>query len=96
MTTFDLDLSKYDLGWSDQVEYAFTPQKGIDPGVVEQISWWKGEPQWMIRSPPALQTSMSLPELKKTSVLLSYSVERSQDTEPPTADRSANPNSLDD
>ena len=24
MTTFDLDLSKYKLGWSDEVEYAFT------------------------------------------------------------------------
>ena len=29
------------------VEYAFTPEKGINPGVVEQISWWKGEPRWM-------------------------------------------------
>jgi Fe-S cluster assembly protein SufB len=47
MTSFDLDLSKYDLGWSDEVEYAFTPAKGINPGVVEQISWWKGEPRWM-------------------------------------------------
>jgi Fe-S cluster assembly protein SufB len=47
MTTFDLDLSKYDLGWSDEVEYAFTPEKGISPGVVDQISWWKGEPRWM-------------------------------------------------
>ena len=35
MTTFDLDLGKYDLGWSDEgVEYAFTPEKGINPGVV--------------------------------------------------------------
>jgi Fe-S cluster assembly protein SufB len=48
MTSFDLDLSKYDLGWSDSdVEYAFEPEKGINPGVVEQISWWKGEPRWM-------------------------------------------------
>ena len=47
MVSFDLDLSKYDLGWSDEVEYAFTPEKGINPGVVEQISWWKGEPRWM-------------------------------------------------
>jgi len=37
MTSFDLDLSKYNLGWSDEgVEYAFTPEKGINPGVVEQ------------------------------------------------------------
>ena len=48
MTSFDLDLSKYDLGWSDEgVEYAFQPEKGINQGVVDQISWWKGEPRWM-------------------------------------------------
>ena len=48
MTSFDLDLSKYNLGWSDSdVEYAFKPAKGLDQGVVDQISWWKGEPpQW--------------------------------------------------
>ena len=47
VTTFDLDLSKYSLGWSDEVEYAFTPEKGLNDRVVEQISWWKGEPDWM-------------------------------------------------
>ena len=48
MTSFDLDLSKYNLGWSDNdVEYAFTPEKGLNRGVVDQISWWKGEPKWM-------------------------------------------------
>jgi Fe-S cluster assembly protein SufB len=48
MTSFDLDLSKYNLGWSDDaVEYAFTPEKGLNDGVVDQISWWKGEPKWM-------------------------------------------------
>ena len=52
LTSFDLDLSKYDLGWSDSdVEYAFAPEKGINPGVVEQISWWKGEPRWMAVHP---------------------------------------------
>ena len=56
MTTFDLDLTKYQLGWSDEVEYAFTPEKGINRGVVEQISWWKGEPRWM--------TNMRLRSLK--------------------------------
>ena len=53
MTTFDLDLTKYQLGWSDEVEYAFTPEKGINAGVVEQISWWKGEPRWMTQLAPA-------------------------------------------
>ena len=47
MTSFDLDLTKYNLGWSDEVEYAFSPVKGINEGVVDQISWWKGEPRWM-------------------------------------------------
>jgi Fe-S cluster assembly protein SufB len=47
MTSFDLDLSKYNLGWSDEVEYAFKPAKGLNQGVVDQISWWKGEPDWM-------------------------------------------------
>ena len=47
MTAFDLDLSKYELGWNDEVEYAFDPVKGLNQGVVEQISWWKGEPRWM-------------------------------------------------
>lgn len=42
-----LDLSKYQLGWSDDVDYAFTPEKGLNEGVVEQISWYKGEPRWM-------------------------------------------------
>ncbi len=50
MTTFDLDLSKYSLGWSDDnVEYAFKPHKGLDVAVVDQISWWKGEPTWMTK-----------------------------------------------
>lgn len=46
---FDLDLSKYKLGWSDDVQYAFVPEKGLSEAVVNQISWWKGEPNWMLR-----------------------------------------------
>ena len=30
MTAFDLDLSKYELGWNDEVEYAFDPVKGLN------------------------------------------------------------------
>jgi Fe-S cluster assembly protein SufB len=47
MTSFDLDLTKYSLGWSVEAEYAFTPEKGLNKSVIEQISWWKGEPKWM-------------------------------------------------
>jgi len=47
MAVTDLDLGRYKLGWSDTVDYAFTPKKGLNEDVVREISWWKGEPQWM-------------------------------------------------
>src|SRR5437660_3445672 len=48
MATTDLDLGRYKLGWADTaVEYAITPKKGLSEDVVREISWWKGEPQWM-------------------------------------------------
>ena len=47
MTTIDLDLSRYKLGWSDGAEYVFRPEKGLNIDVVDQMSWWKGEPEWM-------------------------------------------------
>jgi Fe-S cluster assembly protein SufB len=42
-----LDLGRYKLGWSDAVDYVFKPKKGLSEDVVREISWWKGEPQWM-------------------------------------------------
>ncbi len=47
MSTAELDLGRYKLGWSDTVDYAFTPKKGVNEDVVREISWWKGEPDWM-------------------------------------------------
>ena len=48
MATTELDLGKYKLGWNDGViDYAFTPKKGVNEAVVREISWWKGEPDWM-------------------------------------------------
>ncbi len=47
MTALDLDLSKYKLGWADDVDYVFRPEKGLDADVVDQMSWWKGEAEWM-------------------------------------------------
>ncbi|MDP8975620.1 MAG: Fe-S cluster assembly protein SufB [Actinomycetota bacterium] len=47
MATAELDLGRYKLGWSDTVDYAFTPKKGVNEAVVREISWWKGEPDWM-------------------------------------------------
>ena len=34
MATVDLDLGAYQLGWRD-IEYAFTPRKGLDEDVIE-------------------------------------------------------------
>ena len=47
MAAIDLDLSKYSLGWNDGDEYVFRPAKGLNTDVVDQMSWWKGEPEWM-------------------------------------------------
>ncbi|MDQ3679759.1 MAG: Fe-S cluster assembly protein SufB, partial [Actinomycetota bacterium] len=47
MATTELDLGRYKLGWVDKVDYAFTPKKGVNEAVVREISWWKGEPDWM-------------------------------------------------
>ena len=47
MTVTDLDLGRYKLGWSDDVEYVFKPEKGLNTAVVDDMSWWKGEPEWM-------------------------------------------------
>ncbi len=49
MATAELDLGRYKLGWSDTVDYAFAPKKGVNEDVVKEISWWKGEPEWMTK-----------------------------------------------
>jgi Fe-S cluster assembly protein SufB len=48
MTTTDLDLGRYKLGWSDVEDFVFRPEKGINETVVRQISEYKGEPEWML------------------------------------------------
>src|SRR5437764_1810840 len=49
MTTADLglDLSRYKLGWSDAEDYVFKPKKGLSTDIVNEMSWMKGEPDWM-------------------------------------------------
>jgi Fe-S cluster assembly protein SufB len=47
MAVTDLDLGRYKLGWADEVDYVFRPEKGLSSDVVDQMSWWKGEPEWM-------------------------------------------------
>jgi len=47
MAVADLDLGRYKLGWADTEDYVFKPKKGLNEEIVREISWWKGEPQWM-------------------------------------------------
>ncbi|MBI2168388.1 MAG: Fe-S cluster assembly protein SufB [Actinobacteria bacterium] len=47
MAESKVDLGRYQLGWHDEIEYAFQPKKGLNREVVEQISEMKGEPDWM-------------------------------------------------
>ncbi len=49
MTTADLDLGRYQLGWSDAENYVFKPKKGLNEEIVREMSWMKGEPEWMLK-----------------------------------------------
>ncbi|MGI8753077.1 MAG: Fe-S cluster assembly protein SufB [Acidimicrobiales bacterium] len=49
MATTELDLGRYKLGWSDTEDYyVYKPKKGISAETVKEMSWMKGEPDWMI------------------------------------------------
>ncbi len=48
MTTVDIDVGKYALGWSDVEDYAFKPQKGLSEEIIREMSRIKGEPEWML------------------------------------------------
>lgn len=47
MAVTDIDLGKYALGWHDPEEFVFKSKKGLDAEVIENMSWMKGEPDWM-------------------------------------------------
>ena len=48
MATTELDLGRYKLGWSDAEDfYVYKPKRGLTTDVVKEMSWMKGEPQWM-------------------------------------------------
>ncbi len=47
MAATDLDLGRYQLGWSDAEDYVFKPKKGLNESIVREMSEMKGEPQWM-------------------------------------------------
>jgi len=47
-TAQELDLGRYQLGWSDIEDfYVFKPKKGLNEDIVREMSWMKGEPEWM-------------------------------------------------
>jgi Fe-S cluster assembly protein SufB len=45
----DLDLSRYSLGWSDEEDYIYKPKRGLNEDIVREMSWMKGEPDWMLK-----------------------------------------------
>ena len=47
-TDIGIDLSKYKLGWHDDVEYVFKPKRGLNEDIVREMSHMKGEPDWML------------------------------------------------
>ncbi len=49
MSTVDIDLGKYALGWSDAEDYAFKPQKGLNEEIIREMSRMKNEPDWMLQ-----------------------------------------------
>ncbi|HEX3394399.1 MAG TPA: Fe-S cluster assembly protein SufB [Acidimicrobiales bacterium] len=75
MATTALDLDRYQLGWVDpQEDYIFKPKKGLNADIVEEMSWMKGEPDWMRqmrlralrlfeRKPMAPWFAVNMPEL---------------------------------
>jgi Fe-S cluster assembly protein SufB len=48
MATAELDLGRYKLGWSDVEDYyVYKPKKGLSEASIREMSWMKGEPEWM-------------------------------------------------
>jgi Fe-S cluster assembly protein SufB len=45
--TLGVDLDTYKYGFRDEENYVFKARKGLDHEIVDQISWMKGEPDWM-------------------------------------------------
>ena len=59
MASTDLDLGRYKLGWSDEEDYVFKPKKGLNEDIVREMSWMKGEPDWMLDYPPQVAPGTS-------------------------------------
>ncbi|MEM9710741.1 MAG: Fe-S cluster assembly protein SufB [Actinomycetota bacterium] len=41
-------MSRYELGWSDAEEYVYKPKRGLNEDIIREMSWMKGEPDWML------------------------------------------------
>ena len=48
MTTVDIDFGSYQLGWSDEEDYVFKPEKGLTEDLIRTMSSMKDEPAWML------------------------------------------------
>ena len=48
MATTEIDLGRYQLGWSDVEDYVFKPRKGLSEEIVRDMSARKREPEWML------------------------------------------------
>jgi Fe-S cluster assembly protein SufB len=48
MTTVDIDLGSYSLGWSDEEDYVYKPEKGLNEQIIRDMSRMKNEPEWML------------------------------------------------
>ena len=79
MAVRDLDLGRYQLGWSDDEDYVFKPKKGLNESIVREMSEMKGEPDWMRdfrlnalkrfeRKPMAAWFAVNMPDLDFDSI----------------------------
>ena len=48
MAKVDIDIGKYQLGWSDVEDYVFKPKKGLNEAIIREMSAMKKEPAWML------------------------------------------------
>ena len=46
--TVSIDVGKYQLGWSDEEDYVFKPQRGLTEEIIREMSFLKKEPEWML------------------------------------------------
>ena len=74
MSNTEIDIGRYQLGWSDEEDYVFKPKKGLNEEIVREMSAMKGEPAWMLefrlkaltrfeRKPMAAWFAVNMPDL---------------------------------